>query len=280
MLIRKLGAKNPEQYDAILDELKEEFPEEIEGDLRQRMDTLKTTEEFKKDKAVRSQIKAEFLNGLEQDGLDEFVKALDDIDRAEYARKDGATNKIKHLMDATIKAKTKQLPNNKAEEETLRAKITEFEAKVANGEYVSKSEIERLTGKINDLNEGGFKDKILAKLSPKVVEHMNDTDLLDLKVKNFMKAKSLTFDHEEGVFYKQQGEERIKATKHDKTVELMGLDDLVSGILASDEKLVKKSDTIPTGEITVNVTKPIINDGIGQALHDKAEAHRMQIGKA
>lgn len=271
-LIRKLGIKNPEQYDSLLDELKTEFEEEIEGDLKQRIDGLKTVEEFKKDKAVRGEIKAEFLNGLEKDGLGEFVKSLDDHDQADYARKDGATNKIKFLIEATTKARSKQLPNNKAEEDLLRSKITEFETKVANGEYVSKSEIDTLKNKISALNEGGFKDKVLAKLSPKVVEHMNDSDLLELKVKNYMKAKNLIYDHDENVFYKQNGEERTKATKHDKTVELMGMDDLVNGVLSSDEKLVKKSESTTSSTVTVEVPKPVA--GFNQTMIDKAEAHR------
>lgn len=281
MIFRKLGIKNPEQYDGVLDELKAEFEEEIEGDLKQRIEGLKSVEDFKKDKGVRNQIKAEFLNGLEQEGLGEFVKALDDIDQAEYARKDGATNKVKHLIEATVKAKIKQVPNNnnKAEEDALRKKVLEIEQSIANGDYVPKSQIESLTSKINLLHEGGFKDKILSKLSPKVVDHMNDPDLLNIKISKYMKEGSLSFNHEDGRFYKETSEGVIPATKNEKTVDLMDFDDLVIGVLASDEKLVKKSDTTPTGEIVVTVPKVIANDGVSQAVHDKAQQHLKQMGK-
>lgn len=274
IVLRKLGVTNPEQYDTVLDTLTEEIEEDVEGDLRQRLGGLKTVEDFKKDKPVINQLKAEFLNGLEKQGLSELVGQLDEIDQAEYQRKDGATNKVKYLIESTVKQKTKSTPNNKAEEDSLRAKVVDFETKIANGEFVSKAEIETLKGKINALHEGSFKDKVLSKLSSKVVEHLNDPDFLDLKVRKFMNEKGISHNHEDGFFYKQVGDEQIKATKHDKTVEPMNMDDLVSAVLASDEKLVKKSDVPPKGEINITVPPVVQSTNAGVS---KLQQHKQSI---
>lgn len=279
-VLRKLGVKDTEQFQETLDKLKEyELAEEIEGDIRQRVEGLATAEDFKKNPKLRSELKAEFLNGLEKDGLGDFVNLLDEIDKAEYQRKDGATNKIKHLIEATAKTKAKQNAPNLAEEENLRKKILEMEAKITNGEYVPKAQIEALTSKINALHEGSFKDKIISKLSPKVVEHLNDVDFLNLKTDKFMKDKGLIYNYEEGRFYKKKGDDLILATKHDKTVEPMGMDDLIEGILSSDEKLVKKSDMVPSGQVVIPAKEVPKVDGIFEGLAAKAEAHKAQLGK-
>lgn len=278
-VLSKTGINNP-AYNEILDKIQDELPEEIEGEINQKVEGLNTIDGFKNNKAVVSEMKAQFLNGLENQGLKSIVDELDDIDKANYQRVSGTNNKIQFLIDAKIKKAQKAEPNTQSntEAEDLRKKVLDFEDKVSKGEYVSKQEKDALLVQISNLREGAFKEKIITKILPKVSSHMADADFLDMKVKKFMNNKGLTFDHETGRFIETKDGIQKPATKNDKTVHLMDYDDLVDAMLNEEPNLLKKSDTVPTAEISVPAEVKTSKE-ISKNTQERADKHLEATGK-
>lgn len=242
IMLQKIGVNNAE-IESLIDGIDIELDEDIEGILEQSVNGLYTETDFEKNpnvgKKAKETIKATTLNGIDNFVLKDMVSGLDDYSKAEFERLKTTDKKIKFLFE---QAKKDTSTAKTGEEESLRAKLLEYEQKIENREYVPKSDYEQIVGKINDLKSSNFKKGLISKLSPLVAKECSDEDFLTLKIDKALNEKGIYFDFDEGKYKTKEG---TLATKNKDSVKPFTDDDFLDLFKNSNANILKKSDAEP-----------------------------------
>lgn len=255
-ILEKSGRFNAEKHSKIVDALNT-LEEDLDDDdaklVGEGLMTLAEAtahpevEKSLKDK-LKTKLKPEFLDPV--DAITKPYEAiLDEANKAEFNKADSSYKKLKIVTDFLSKGAGREgqdAANYKKELDKVLGQITA-------GDYITKSEYEKISTKVNSALEGKTYAELFAMAMPKMsAEKLKDKDVRDdfqSRTSKMVKKAGWLIDYESGEIRKQGTPE--EAVLVEGTTKKMTVEDLSDVFFKEYETWEKKSDAGQEDQIEV-----------------------------